>query len=106
MAKAQDYAYRVLWSQEDAAYVGTVAEFPSLSCVEDSQSNAFFGIVEVVADVLRDMEEREEEPPVPFAKRTYSGKFALRIPPEKHRQLVIEAAEQHVSLNQLVVSRL
>ena len=31
---------------------------------------------------------------------------ALRIPPEKHRQLAIEAAEQHVSLNQLVVSRL
>ena len=44
--------------------------------------------------------------PTPLASRTYSGKFALRIPPEKHRELAIEAAEQHVSLNQLVVSRL
>lgn len=47
-----------------------------------------------------------EEPPIPFASRTYSGKFALRIPPEKHRELAIDATEQHVSLNQLVVSQL
>ncbi|MCB6975134.1 MAG: toxin-antitoxin system HicB family antitoxin [Adlercreutzia equolifaciens] len=52
------------------------------------------------------MAESGEEAPTPLASRTYSGKFALRIPPEKHRELAIEAAEQHVSLNQLVVSRL
>ncbi|MFR1168403.1 MAG: toxin-antitoxin system HicB family antitoxin [Adlercreutzia equolifaciens] len=47
------------------------------------------------------MAESGEEAPTPLASRTYSGKFALRIPPEKHRELAIEAAEQHVSLNQL-----
>ena len=56
--------------------------------------------------VLEDMAESGEEAPTPLASRTYSGKFALRIPPVKHRVLAIEAAEQHVSLNQLVVSRL
>ncbi|WP_304426725.1 type II toxin-antitoxin system HicB family antitoxin [uncultured Adlercreutzia sp.] len=105
-SRAEDYAYRVLWSQEDGAYVATVAEFPSLSCVEENQADAFFGIVDVVTAVLEDMSEAGEEIPVPFSNRHYSGKFALRIPPEKHRQLAIEAAEQHVSLNQLVVSRL
>ena len=30
----------------------------------------------------------------------------IHISPEKHRELAIEAAEQHVSLNQLMVSRL
>ena len=63
-------------------------------------------IVAVVGTVLEDMAESGEEAPTPLASRTYSGKFALRIPPEKHRELAIEAAEQHVSLNQLVVSRL
>ncbi len=38
--------------------------------------------------------------------RTYSGKFVARVPPELHRQLVIEAADQHVSLNRLISSRL
>ena len=106
MIKAQDYAYRVLWSPRDGAYVGTVAEFPSLSCVEEDQGSAFFGIIDLVESVLEDMAATGEEAPIPFALRSYSGKFALRIPPEKHRQLAIEAAEQHVSINQLGVSRL
>lgn len=106
MTKPEDYAYRVFWSQQDEAYIATAAEFPSLSCVEETQADAFFGIVAVVSTVLEDMAESGEEAPTPLASRTYSGKFALRIPPEKHRELAIEAAEQHVSLNQLVVSRL
>lgn len=106
MTKPEDYAYRVFWSQKDNAYIATVAEFPSLSCIEETQADAFFGIVAIVSAILEEMDESGEEPPTPFASRTYSGKFALRIPPEKHRELAIEAAEQHVSLNQLVVSRL
>lgn len=106
MPKPEDYAYRVWWSQEDGAYIATVAEFPSLSCVEETQADAFFGIVDIVGCVLEDMAAAGETAPTPFASRSYSGKFALRMPPEKHRQLAIEAAEQHVSLNQLVVSRL
>ncbi|WP_242369075.1 type II toxin-antitoxin system HicB family antitoxin [Adlercreutzia muris] len=106
MGKPEDYAYRVVWSEEDGAYIATVAEFPSLSCVADSQADAFFGIVDIVGVVLADMAKTGEDIPIPFACRRYSGKFALRIPPEKHRLLAIEAAEQHVSLNQLVVSRL
>lgn len=106
MFRPEDYAYRVWWSQEDDAYVATVAEFPSLSCIEETQAEAFFGIVDIVGCVLEDIAAAGEVAPTPFASRSYSGKFALRLPPEKHRQLAIEAAEQHVSLNQLVVSRL
>ena len=106
MPRPEDYAYRVWWSQEDAAYIATVAEFPSLSCVEKTQADAFFGIVDIVGCVLEDMVASGESIPAPFASRSYSGKFALRLPPEKLRHLVIEAAEQHVSLNLLVVSRL
>ena len=81
--------------QRDATAVCARNE-PRISCA----------IVAVVGTVLEDMAESGEEAPTPLASRTYSGKFALRIPPEKHRELAIEAAEQHVSLNQLVVSRL
>ena len=31
MNDAERYAYRVVWSEEDGEYVGTVAELPSLS---------------------------------------------------------------------------
>ncbi|MFT3943862.1 MAG: toxin-antitoxin system HicB family antitoxin [Ancrocorticia sp.] len=100
------YAYRVRWSGEDEAYVATVAEMPSLSWIADSQVEALLGLQNLIAGVLEDMEGSSETPPVPLADRVYSGKFMVRIPPETHRALAIEAAEQNVSLNRLVASRL
>ena len=52
------------------------------------------------------MQSGGEPPPEPLADRTYSGRFMVRVPPETHRNLVIEAAEEGVSLNRLVSARL
>ena len=81
MLKAEDYTYRVFWSERDGAYVATVA------------------------DTLDEMKESGEVPPQPLAKREYSGNIRLRMPKEQHRRVAMEAAEQGVSINQLLVSR-
>ena len=47
-----------------------------------------------------------ESQPAAIADRTCSGKFVVRVPPELHGQLVIEAADRHVSINRLINSRL
>ena len=46
--------------------------------------------------------------PVPdhLSERTYSGKFNLRVGEALHRRLAIEAAEEKLSINQLIVRRL
>ena len=106
MSVAERYTYRIRWSVEDAAYVGTVAEFPSLSWVADQQHEAFEGIRSLVKGVIDDMAAEGETPPEAIPERSYSGKFMVRIPPELHRQLALEAAEQHVSLNRLAAARL
>lgn len=106
MTNAEHYTYRVRWSAEDAAYIGTVAEMPSLSWAADTQADAFAGIRSLVTDVLDDMLANGETPPEAIADRSYSGKFMVRVTPEVHRQLAIDAAEQHVSLNRLAASRL
>ena len=41
-----------------------------------------------------------------IANKKYSGKFMVRLPPEVHRSLAIQAAESGVSINRLVSSRL
>jgi len=105
-ANAEHYTYRVRWSAEDAAYIGTVAEMPSLSWAAETQFDAFVGIRALVAEVLDDMKASGETPPEAIADRSYSGKFLVRLTPEAHRQLVIDAAEQNVSLNRLAASRL
>ncbi|MDR1188252.1 MAG: type II toxin-antitoxin system HicB family antitoxin [Bifidobacteriaceae bacterium] len=106
MNVADHYTYRVHWSAEDEAYVGTAAELPSMSWVAGSLSGALAGIRDLCAEAVQDMATSGETPPEPMGDRTYSGKFMVRIPPEAHRRLTVEAAEQRVSLNRLVASRL
>lgn len=106
MTEIEHYTYRVTWSAEDREFVGLVAEFPSLSWLSVDQVGALTGIRDLVASVVGDLQASGEPVPVPFAERRYSGEFKLRIPPELHRALAIKAAEENVSLNRLVSSRL
>jgi hypothetical protein len=103
---ADHFTYRVAWSEEDGEYVGTCAEFPSLSHLDADQDGALRGVRGLVADVVEDMRANGQAVPEPFGERTYSGNFQTRVPPELHRQLAIEAAEAGVSLNRLVNYRL
>lgn len=102
----EKYTYKVVWSHPDETYIGTVAEFPHLSHIDNMLGGASFGIVSLVGAVLADMEQSGEVPPKPFGERNYSGKLSLRMTPEQHRRIAIEAAEQNVSINHLLTSRL
>jgi predicted HicB family RNase H-like nuclease len=100
------YTYRISWSEDDDEYVGSCAEFPSMSHLAPDSGAALAGIQSLVRDVVEDMRTRGEAVPEPLASRTYSGHFVTRVPRELHRRLAIEAAEQGVSLNRLVTMRL
>ena len=106
MLKNDRFTYRVTWSEEDGEYVGLCAEFPSLSWLAPTPEAALEGIRQVVADVVADLEASGEPVPEPIAIRQYSGKFMVRVPPELHRQLALEAAESGVSLNRVVSAKL
>ena len=102
----KQYAYRVIWSEEDQEFVGLCAEFPSLSWLDEEQDKALQGIVSLDKDTVADMEANGENVPEPFSLQKYSGKFMVRTTPELHRQLAMQAAETGVSLNRLINSRL
>ena len=106
MARIEHYIYRVTWSEDDNQCVGLCAEFPSLSYLASTPQEALRGILKVVADVVRDMAASNETIPQPLNSRHYSGKFMVRVPPEVHRQLALQAAEEDISLNRLVSSKL
>jgi predicted HicB family RNase H-like nuclease len=100
------YTYRVTWSPEDGEYLGLCAEFPSLSWLASAPGPALAGIRNVVAESVADMTENGEAPPIPLAEKHYSGEFRVRIPPQVHRALALEAAEQGISLNRLASAKL
>jgi predicted HicB family RNase H-like nuclease len=62
------------------------------------------GIRNLVADVLLDMGKTGKPVPEPIAIKHFSGKFMVRVPPEIHRKLAIQAAESGISLNRIASS--
>jgi predicted HicB family RNase H-like nuclease len=106
MINPKHYTYRVTWSPEDDEYVALCAEFPSLSYLSEDRADALANMVELVESVVEDMKDNGEKIPVPLADRKYSGKIHVRILPEVHRTLSIQAAEQGVSLNRYISAKL
>ncbi|NOS88544.1 MAG: toxin-antitoxin system HicB family antitoxin [Methylococcaceae bacterium] len=100
------YTYRLTWSPEDNEHIGLCTEFPSLSWLASSQEAALAGIRQMVAEAVADMQASGELIPVPLAEKHYSGEFRVRIPPEVHRALAMQAAEQGISLNRLASAKL
>lgn len=83
----EHYTYRIRWSTEDEEFVGTVAEFPTLSWLDPNQAEALLGIRELVADVVSDMLAHGETPPK-------AGSSQSRLPSKR------------VSLNRLAALKL
>ncbi|MEZ4602099.1 MAG: type II toxin-antitoxin system HicB family antitoxin [Desulfobacterales bacterium] len=52
------------------------------------------------------MTNNKEPIPEPIATKNFSGKFMVRVPPDIHRKLALQAAESGVSLNRIASSKL
>ena len=104
--KNNHYTYLVTWSPEDGEYVGLCVEFPSLSWLAPSADKALAGLQRTVSEVIDDLCASGDPIPEPLAERKYSGKFRVRIPPQLHRALAMQAAEQGMSLHRLASAKL
>ena len=63
-------------------------------------------VKEGFAKGVKDMQVSGEAIPEALASHRFSGKFMVRVPPEIHRRLAVEAAEAGVSLNRLASAKL
>ena len=64
------FAYSVAWSEKDGEFVGTCAEFPSLSWLAPERDAALAGIKQLVREVLDDIDASGEAAPTAFASNT------------------------------------
>jgi hypothetical protein len=107
MALTNDrYTYRVTWPEDDSEYLGLCADFPSLSWLALTPEAALKDIRNLVADVVKEMDASGEAVPELIACRSYSGKSVVRVPPDVHRKLAVQAVESGVSLNRIASSKL
>ena len=101
----QLYSYVVEYSLEDEAYLAHCVEL-SITAHGDTHEEAIKEIKEATRVHLLMLEEDDEEIPEPLTLREFSGKFNLRITPEKHREITLKAKGQGVSLNHYINSQL
>ena len=100
------YIYRVEWSEEDKSHLARCLEFPSLAAHGETPDLALKEIRDVIRESLRWMEENNEPIPEPLSLRQFKGNLTLRIPPEVHRELAKKSAEEGVSINQYILSKI
>jgi predicted RNase H-like HicB family nuclease len=100
------YTYRIEWSEEDHCHVARCLEFPSLAAHGDTIEEALREIEYVVVESVKWLKKDGDPVPEPLGLKKFKGHLTLRIPPEKHRELVIRCAEEGVSLNRFILSRL
>jgi len=100
------YTYRIEWSEEDRCHIARCLEFPSLAAHGETIEEALREIAHVVSESVKWMREEGEALPEPLGLKKFKGHLTLRIPPEKHRELTIRCAEEGVSLNRFILSRL
>jgi predicted HicB family RNase H-like nuclease len=104
--RAERYTYRIEWSQEDGAFVTRCVEFPGLGAHGRSQEEALRQIKSAVVGALKWLRDEKREAPEPLGTKKFRGHLTLRVPPEVHRELAIKAAEERVSINQLILSKI
>ncbi|MCH9642170.1 MAG: type II toxin-antitoxin system HicB family antitoxin [Actinomycetia bacterium] len=101
------YTYRVEWSSRSGQYVARCLELPRVSGSAPTAPEAMACAEKAVSEDLVQMNEVfGGEPPTPLTEHNFSGTFLVRTSQELHARLTIEAAEQHVSLNQWIVQKL
>ena len=102
----EKYTYRVEWSDEDQAHIARCLEFPSVMAHSNTAKEALAEIEVAIAAAIKWMQEEGEPIPEPFGMKQYKGNLTLRVPADTHRRLAIRAAEEGVSINQYILSRI
>lgn len=102
----ENYTYRADYSPEYGEYLGKCLEFPRELSRAPTARQAIEDIEKVVRDVVDEMVADEETLPASLTDRQYSGNFMVRTSPALHGRLIVEANEQGVSMNHLVVQKL
>lgn len=80
---AESYTFRVVWSEGNQEFVGTVEEFPMLCHLDVRPTDALIGITKLVERELHDLYEEGKDPPKPKGGK-FDGKLAhmnIPIPP-------------------------
>ncbi|MDR3673255.1 MAG: toxin-antitoxin system HicB family antitoxin [Holophaga sp.] len=104
--KDSTYGFRVVWSQEDDAFVATCPEFEGVSGFGPTQEEALAEAKVSLELAIETYLAEGWELPRPETMQAHRGQFLARVPPSLHARLAQRAADEGVSMNSLVLAYL
>lgn len=102
MKREFHYLINILWSEEDRCFIAEVPEMEGCITHGKTPAEAARNAQDAIASWIRTAQRLKHPIPAPVTKRKPSGKFNVRLPKQLHKSLVIKAAQEGVSLNQLI----
>lgn len=99
---SDDYLKIVEWSEEDQCYVGTAPGLIIGGVHGKNQKKVFDELCKAVEESIQILQKEGRPLPAATVNRKYSGKIALRIPPQLHKTLVAKAFQAGESVNKLI----
>ncbi len=106
MKPSDRYLKLVEWSEEDGCYVGTCPGLMLGGVHGPDEVKVYKQLVKVVEEWLASLERDGLPLPPATAGRSYSGKLVMRLGPELHRELAVNALRVQESLNTYCVKLL
>ncbi len=99
---SDDYLKIVEWSEADHCYVGMAPGLIIGGVHGKSQKKVFDELCEAVEEAIQILRKEGRPLPAATANKKYSGKIALRIPPQLHKTLAMKAFQDGESVNKLI----
>jgi predicted RNase H-like HicB family nuclease len=95
---------RIIYPNDDGSYSAEILEF--FGCYSDGNTadEAIKNIEDAARSWIFTCLDEGIEIPEPFNNQEYNGKIALRLPRSLHRQAVMLAEREGISLNQFLLS--
>ena len=103
---ANKYLKVVEWSDKDNCYIGTSPGLFAGGVHGKNEEKVFKNLCNVIDDVIKTMDETGKTLPKSTINRKFSGKIALRIPPDLHKTIFINAMQNGKSVNKLIQYKL
>lgn len=101
-AAARRYLKVIEWSDEDDCYIGSAPPVIGRACHGPTEARVLEQLTRIVEEWV-EIFLREGRPlPPPARRKTYSGKFVVRVSPELHQKAALKAGSRNESLNQFV----
>jgi len=103
---SDNYLKIVEWSEEDNCYVGSAPGLFIGGVHGKNQDKVFKELCDIVEETISIMMKDGRPLPKGNLNKKYSGKIALRIPPELHKALAVKAKQEGESINKYIVHNL